>query len=67
MGNDVVSKETIDFLSLFFGEDVSLFYNTPNFLKKFFLFKWHGNTEIEYKIVLVSGRILQKTISEEPE
>ena len=30
-GNHVVSQETMDFLSLFFGEDVSLFYNTPNF------------------------------------
>ena len=29
--NHVVSQETMDFLSLFFGEDVSLFYNTPNF------------------------------------
>ena len=34
MGDDVVSKETMDFLSLFFGEDVSLFYNTPNFKNK---------------------------------
>ena len=32
-GDNVVSKETMDFLSLFFGEDVSLFYNTPNFKK----------------------------------
>ena len=30
-GVNVVSQETMDFLSLFFGEDVSLFYNTPNF------------------------------------
>ena len=28
-GDNVVSKETLDFLSLFFGEDVSFFYNTP--------------------------------------
>ena len=33
-GDNVVSKETMDFLSLFFGEDVSLFYNTPNFKNK---------------------------------
>ena len=60
-GNHVVSQETMDFLSLFFGEYVSLFYNTPNFKsnKKFF-FKWHGNIEIVYKFVLVSRRILQK-------
>ena len=32
-GVNVVSQETMDFLSLFFGEDLSLFYNTPNFLK----------------------------------
>ena len=57
-GNHVVSQETMDFLSLFFGEDVSLFYNTPN--KKKFFFKWHGNIEILYKFVLVSRRILQK-------
>ena len=64
-GNHVVSQETIDFLSLFFGEDVSLFYNTPNFKsnKKIFLFKWHGNIEIVYKFVLVSRRILQKASS----
>ena len=30
-GNHVVSQETMDFLSLFFGEDVSLFNKTPNF------------------------------------
>ena len=61
-GNHVVSQETMDFLSLFFGEDVSWFYNTPNFKsnKKNFLFKWHGNIEIVYKFVLVSRRILQK-------
>ena len=61
-GNHVVSQETMDFLSIFFGEDVSLFYNTPNFKnnKKNFLFKWHGNIEILYKFVLVSRRILQK-------
>ena len=61
-GNHVVSQETMDFLSLFFGEDVSLFYNTPNFKnnKKKILFKWHGNIEIPYKFVLVSRRILQK-------
>ena len=34
MGDDVVSKETMDFFSLFFGEDVSLFYSTPNFKSK---------------------------------
>ena len=51
----MVSQETMDFLSLFFGEDVSLFYNTPNFF-----FKWNGNIEIVYKFVLVSRRILQK-------
>ena len=61
-GNHVVSQETMDFLSLFFGEDVSLFYNTPNFKsnKKIFLFKWHGNIEILYKFVLVPTRIFQK-------
>ena len=32
-GDNVVSKETMDFLSLFFGEDVNLFYRTPNFKK----------------------------------
>ena len=32
-GDNVVSKETMDFLSLFFGEDVNLFYKTPNFKK----------------------------------
>ena len=61
-GDIVVSKETMDFLSLFFGEDVSFFYNTPNFKnnKKIFLFKWHGTIEILYKFVLVSRRVLQK-------
>ena len=29
-GDHEVSQETMDFLSLFNGEDVSLFYNTPN-------------------------------------
>ena len=48
-GNHVVSQETMDFLSLFFGEDVSLFYNTPNFKnnkKNFFIqVAWqHRNT-----------------------
>ena len=49
-GNHVVSQETMDFLSIFFGEDVSLFYNTPNFKnnkKKFFFIQvaWqHRNT-----------------------
>ena len=33
-GDNVVSKETMEFFSLFFGEDVSLFYNTPNFKNK---------------------------------
>ena len=33
-GDNVVSKETMDFLSLFFGEDVSFFYNTPKNNKK---------------------------------
>ena len=37
VGDDVVSRETMDFLSLFFGEDISFFYNTPK--KKIFLFK----------------------------
>ena len=32
-GDNVVSKETMDFLSLFFGEEVSFFYNTPKFKK----------------------------------
>ena len=60
-GNHVVSQETMDFLSLFFGEDVSLFDNTLNFKsnkKKFFYSS--GNIEILYKFVLVSRRILQK-------
>ena len=44
MGDDVVSKETMDFLSLIFGEDVSFFYYTPDFKnKKIIFFKWHGN------------------------
>ena len=34
MGDDVVSKEKMDFFSLFFGEDVNLFYITPNFKSK---------------------------------
>ena len=60
-GNHVVSQETMDFLSLFFGEDVSLFTIQPILkVNKNFLFKWHGNIEIVYKFVLVSRRILQK-------
>ena len=43
VGDDVVLRETMDFFSLFFGEDVSLFFSTPNFKNKkqknFFLFK----------------------------
>ena len=61
-GNHVVSQETMDFLSLFFGEDVSLFYNTLNFKSnnKKKIFYSSGNIEILYKFVLVSRRILQK-------
>ena len=29
-GDDVVSRETMDFLSLFFGQDVRFFYYTPH-------------------------------------
>ena len=48
-GNHVVSQKTMDFLSIFFGEDVILFYNTPNFennKKNFFIqVAWqHRNT-----------------------
>ena len=34
MGDDVVSKETMDFLSFFFGEDVSLFSIQPILKRK---------------------------------
>ena len=46
MGDYVVSKETMDFLSLFFGEDVSFFTIHPilKIKNKIVLFKWHGNT-----------------------
>ena len=50
-GDHVVSQKTMDFLSLFFGEDVSLFYNTPNFennKKKFFFIQvaWQHRNRI---------------------